>query len=167
EYRSADKLLQVLRTVPERIAEEVDGASLPWRAEHLGDRLLETLVGVRDHQLHASKTAADQAAQELPPERLGLGRPHVQADDLPLAGLVHAVGDHQRSVLDTPHSPPRPPPPPQPGPSPPWRPAIGTDKRPPGAAPGTPAPAHPALGRAATPDPWTRLPGRGPRPAGR
>jgi hypothetical protein len=48
-------------------------------------------VGVGDHQLHAGKAAADQAAQELPPERLGLGRPDVQADDLPLAGLIHAV----------------------------------------------------------------------------
>jgi hypothetical protein len=66
--------------VPERIAEEVDGAALPWSAEHLGDRLLEAFVGVGDHQLHTGKAAADQAAQELPPERFGLGRAHVQAD---------------------------------------------------------------------------------------
>ena len=31
----------------------------------------------------------DQAAQDLPPERLGLGRAHIQADDLALASLVH------------------------------------------------------------------------------
>ena len=41
-----------------------------------------------------------QAAQELPPERLGLGRPHVHAHDLPLAGGVNPVGDHQSAVLD-------------------------------------------------------------------
>ena len=57
-------------------------------------------MGVRDHQLHAHKTAPHQAAQELPPQCLGLGRAHVQADDLPLAGLIHAVGDHQRPMLD-------------------------------------------------------------------
>jgi hypothetical protein len=68
----------------------------------LGDRGLEALVGVGDHQLHPGQAAADQAAQELPPERLGLGRAHVQAENLALAGLVHAVGDHHRSMLDPP-----------------------------------------------------------------
>jgi hypothetical protein len=57
-------------------------------------------VGVGDHQLHPSQAAADQAAQELAPERLGLGRSHVQADHLALAGLVDPVGDHQGPVLD-------------------------------------------------------------------
>jgi len=41
-----------------------------------------------------------QPAQELPPERLGLGLTDVQADDLTAAALVDAVGDHQRLVLD-------------------------------------------------------------------
>jgi hypothetical protein len=59
-------------------------------------------VGVGDDQLHALKATADQRAQELAPERLGLGRPHIQADHLPLASLVDAVGDHQRPV---PHPP--------------------------------------------------------------
>ena len=57
-------------------------------------------MGVGDHQLDAGQAAADQAAEELAPERLGLGRAHIQADDLPLAGGVHAVGDHQGVVLD-------------------------------------------------------------------
>jgi hypothetical protein len=57
-------------------------------------------MGVGDHQLHPGKAAPDQAAQELAPEGLGLGRAHVQADDLPLAGGVHAVADHQGPVLD-------------------------------------------------------------------
>jgi hypothetical protein len=86
--RRPDQLLQVLGAVPQRIAEEVHGATLPGAAQHLGDGLLEALVGVGDHQLHARQAAADQAAQELPPERLGLGRTHIQADDLTLAGLV-------------------------------------------------------------------------------
>jgi hypothetical protein len=51
------------------------------------------------------KAAADQAAQELPPERLGLGRAHLQADDLPLPAGVDPVGDHQSMVLDPPAGP--------------------------------------------------------------
>ena len=35
-------------------------------------------MGVGDHQLHPSQAAADQAAEELPPERFGLGRAHIQ-----------------------------------------------------------------------------------------
>jgi hypothetical protein len=66
--------------VPERVAQEVDGASLPWRAEHLSDGLLEALVGVGDRQLHTGKAAADQRAEELAPERLGLGRAHIHAE---------------------------------------------------------------------------------------
>jgi hypothetical protein len=91
--------------VAEGIAQEMHRAALPWRTQHLGDGLLEALVGVGDDQLHAPKTAADQAAQELPPERLGLGRAHLQADDLPLPAGVDPVGDHQSMVLDPPAGP--------------------------------------------------------------
>ena len=62
-------------------------------AEHLGDRRLQAGVGVGDGQLHAGQAAGDQAAQELAPERLGLGLADVEADHLAPAGLVHAVGD--------------------------------------------------------------------------
>ena len=82
------------------VTEEVDGAALPWGAEHLGDRGLEALVGVGDDQLDAGQAATDQRAQELAPERLGLGRAHIQADDLPLAAGIHPVGDHQGPMLD-------------------------------------------------------------------
>ena len=58
----------------------------------------EALVGVRDAQPDARQPAGAQAAQELAPERLGLGLTDVDADDLPAAGLVHAIGDHQRLV---------------------------------------------------------------------
>ena len=44
-------------------------------------------MGVRDAQAHALESAGPQAAEELAPERLGLGRTHVQADDLPVAAL--------------------------------------------------------------------------------
>jgi hypothetical protein len=57
-------------------------------------------VGVRDAQAHAGEAAGPQAAEELPPERLGLSLTHVQADDLAAAALVDAVGDHQGLVAD-------------------------------------------------------------------
>jgi len=49
--RRPDQLLQILGAVAEGITEEVDGAALPGSAQHLGDRGLEALVGVGDHQL--------------------------------------------------------------------------------------------------------------------
>jgi hypothetical protein len=56
-------------------------------------------VGVADDQLHADQAARDQASEELRPERLGLGRADIQADDLPAARLVHAVGDDHALAL--------------------------------------------------------------------
>jgi hypothetical protein len=85
----------VLACVPEAVSEEVHGAALPRCAEHLGDRRLQSGVRVGNRQLHAGQAALDQAPQERRPERLGLGLPDVDADDLPPAGVVHAVGDDQ------------------------------------------------------------------------
>jgi hypothetical protein len=62
-------------------------------------RGLEPPVGTGDTGAHPNPTGA-QPAQELPPERLGLGLTDVQADDLTAAALVDAVGDHQRLVPD-------------------------------------------------------------------
>jgi hypothetical protein len=78
----------------------MDGAALPAAAQHLRDRVLEALVGIRDTQLDAVQPTSSQAAQGLAPEGLGLG--HVQAEHLAAAGGVHAVGDHQGLV---PHPP--------------------------------------------------------------
>ena len=56
-------------------------AKLPGRIEHLGNpRPLMPLVGIGDYQLH-SQPAASGLAQESRPERLGLGRTHVHAED--------------------------------------------------------------------------------------
>jgi hypothetical protein len=55
-------------------------------------------VGVGDAQPHPVQATSAQAAEELPPEALGLGLAHVQADHLAAAAVVHAVGDHQRLV---------------------------------------------------------------------
>jgi len=52
-------------------------------------------VGIGDDELAAEQAALDQAAQERAPERLRLRLADVEADHLPAAGLVHAVGDDQ------------------------------------------------------------------------
>ena len=49
-------------------------------------------------ELHAGQAARDQRAQEVGPERLGLGLADVDAEDLAPARLVHAVGDHHALV---------------------------------------------------------------------
>jgi hypothetical protein len=81
-------LLESCTRWPAAHAGPVDRAALPGAAEHLGDRLLEALVGVGDAQPHALESEGAQAAKELPPERLGLGLAHVQADDLTTAAVV-------------------------------------------------------------------------------
>jgi hypothetical protein len=47
----------VLAGVAAQVAEEVHGATLPWRAEHRRQRGLRAGVGVADGQLHAEQAA--------------------------------------------------------------------------------------------------------------
>jgi len=84
--------------VTEAVAQEVHGAALPGAAEHLRDRRLQARVGVADRQLDADQAACDEPAQELGPERLGLGLADIDREDLPSPGLVNPVRDHQRLV---------------------------------------------------------------------
>jgi hypothetical protein len=94
----AEQPVLVLAGVAEAVPEEVDGAALPGAAEDLRDRCLQAGVGVADSELDADQAALDQRAQELGPERLGLGLADVDREDLAAARLVDAVGDHQRLV---------------------------------------------------------------------
>jgi hypothetical protein len=50
----------IAASVPQAVPEEVHRAALPRRAQHLGDRVLQALVGVGDDQLHADQAARDQ-----------------------------------------------------------------------------------------------------------
>ena len=84
----------------EAVAQEVHGAALPGRAEDLRDRRLQARVRVGDRELDADQAARDQRAQELAPERLGLGLADVEAEDLAPAGLVDAVRDDDALVHD-------------------------------------------------------------------
>ena len=81
----------------------MDGAALPGAVERLRDRGLEPGVRVGDDQLHTVEPALDQAAEEAAPERLGLALADVEADHLPVAGLVHGVGKHERLRHDASH----------------------------------------------------------------
>ncbi len=65
-----------------------------------GDRVNEPGVGIGDHQAHAGKPSRDQAAKERCPASPVLGGVQVKAQDLPVAGGVHARGDHHRDVGD-------------------------------------------------------------------
>ena len=56
----------------QRVAHEVHPAALPSGAKHAGDRGLDALVRIRDHQLDPGQAAALQLAQEVDREGLGL-----------------------------------------------------------------------------------------------
>ena len=70
--------------------------------QHLGDGGLDALVGVGDHQLDAAKPAARELAQELGPERLGLGGPNIHAQNLAPAITVDADRDDHRNRHNAP-----------------------------------------------------------------
>jgi hypothetical protein len=98
--QSAEGVVLVLAAVASQVSEEVHGAALPRRPEDPRDRRLQPGMGVADDQLHADEAAGDEAAEELRPERFGLGLADVQADDLSASGLVHGVGDHDALARD-------------------------------------------------------------------
>ena len=52
-----DDAAAALAGMGEGIAHEVDPAALPGRVQHLGDRGLDALMGVGDHELHAAQAA--------------------------------------------------------------------------------------------------------------
>ena len=69
-----DDAAALLAGMGQDIAHEVYPAALPGRMQHLGDRCLQPLMRIRDHQLDAAQAAPRQRAQEVGPEGLGLRR---------------------------------------------------------------------------------------------
>ena len=53
-------------------------------------------MSVEDDELHPAEAALDERAQERAPEGLRLGLADVEGDHLPVARLVHPVGEHER-----------------------------------------------------------------------
>lgn len=80
----------------QRVAHEVDAATLPAGIEHLGHGGLDAFVGVGHDQLDAAQAAAGELAQERRPERLGLGRADANAEDLASAVAIDANRDNHR-----------------------------------------------------------------------
>ena len=94
--RGRDHGVLALGNVGESVAHGVNPASLPCRAEHAPDGGLQPFVRIGDDKLHAGQPTTHQIAQEARPERLGLGRADVQADDLALSVRVDGHCDYCR-----------------------------------------------------------------------
>ena len=81
--RGGDHLGRALGDRGQDVAQEVDPAPLPGRADHhRADRGLQPGVGVGDHQLRPGQAAGLQRAQERGPERAVLGVADIEAEDL-------------------------------------------------------------------------------------
>ena len=87
----------LLAGMGEQVAHEVHAAALGGCAENPGNGRLQPLVVVGDHQLDAAQPAPGEAAQELGPEGLGLGRADRHAEHL----APPLVVDRDRDVTAT------------------------------------------------------------------
>ena len=74
----------------------MNSAPLPRRAEHAGNRVPKSVVGVRDHQLDAPEPTLDQALQKARPERLGLRGANTEPDDLAATVARYRHSDYRR-----------------------------------------------------------------------
>src|SRR5512147_1461993 len=74
----------------QRIAHEMNPASLPSGVQDFGDGGLQAFMGVGDHQLDPAPAAAGELAQEARPEGLGLRRADIHPHNLAPAVRVDA-----------------------------------------------------------------------------
>jgi hypothetical protein len=77
----------------EHVAHDMNPAARPSGMQSLGDRGLQSCMGVGDDKFDAPQAAAGQLAQALGPEHLGLGGSDVHANDLTPAVVIDADGD--------------------------------------------------------------------------
>jgi hypothetical protein len=80
----------------QEVAHEMHAAALPSGMQYLGDRGLQSLMGIRDHELDAAQAAPSELAQELGPEGLGFRRADVQAQHFAPAIAIDADRDDDR-----------------------------------------------------------------------
>ena len=88
--------------VAEHVAHEMHSAALPGSAgEHGADRGDQARMRVRDHQLDTSEATSLERAQERGPERLRLGFPDLEPEDLPppVRRDADRQGDHGHDLL--------------------------------------------------------------------
>ncbi len=78
---------------------EVHLAALPGRTGE-GEGAAQTLVGVRDDQLHAAEPTSREAAAERQPEGLGLAGTHRQPEHALLAAVPHTHRHHRGQAHD-------------------------------------------------------------------
>lgn len=88
------------RTCPSASRRKWTVQPLPGAAEHLTDRVLQPFVRIGGDKLDAGQAAADEAAQEVAPERLRLALIAVEPDHLAPKALVDAMRDHQALAHD-------------------------------------------------------------------
>jgi hypothetical protein len=86
------------RHMRQGIAHEVHTAALPWRTDHLRDRLQQPLMRIRDHHPDPGQATAQQVAQELRPESLGLGRTDCHAQRLAATRGIDADCNDDRLI---------------------------------------------------------------------
>src|SRR5512147_2136105 len=86
----AETTRRPLSGMGQRIAHEMNPASLPSGVQYFGDGGLHAFMGVGDHQLDPARAAAGELAQEARPEGLGLRRADIHPQNLAPAGRVHA-----------------------------------------------------------------------------
>ena len=98
---SGDHALVSFRDALEQVAGEMHPAALPHTALQLAaDRLGEADVGVRDHQLDASKAPLFEVGDELRPEGLGLTVADLETQKLPPAIGMNPHGDYHSARGD-------------------------------------------------------------------
>ena len=86
--------------VGQRVAHEVDAATLPRGVHDLGDRRLDAQMGVGDHELDAAQPAKGQLSQEAGPECFGFRSANVHAQHLAPPVCVHAHRDDHGDRCD-------------------------------------------------------------------
>ena len=97
QQRGRDHGLVRLGDMRQDVTHAVHSTALPGRAaEGLHQRSFQPLMGVADHQPHATQPASDQTTQELQPERGLFTGAHRKAQHLPITALPHANGHHHR-----------------------------------------------------------------------
>jgi hypothetical protein len=76
------------------VSEEVHIAPLPGRLrENLHDASAQSLMIVRNHELHPVKAAVPKGKKEVPPAGLTFPAGKLHSQDLPVSLLVYANGD--------------------------------------------------------------------------